>query len=156
MLKHSMKISVTAAAAMLLAACGESNGYYDTNGVYHTYQPAANESTPTSKATTSNDPRPRDKAVVQEREQHMYKRVDGRVVKVNPPFSFVEPGYYGPNGYLLTEVPAGFVVPGHMLPPAGYCRIWFPARSAMEQPPVETCTGIKHRVPANAYIVYGG
>jgi hypothetical protein len=43
-----------------------------------------------------------------------------------------------------------------MFPPRGMCRVWFTKRAPANQPAIESCNGIKSRVPAGAYVIYGG
>ena len=46
------------------------------------------------------------------------------------------------------------VPPGH-LPPPGECRIWYPELPPGQQPPPGNCYDLQHRVPRDAYLVYG-
>lgn len=62
-------------------------------------------------------------------------------------------GYYDYNGYYVANGP---VVDNSYLPPRGMCRVWFPERPASSQPAIESCSAIRSRVPAGAYIIYGG
>lgn len=64
-------------------------------------------------------------------------------------------GYYDVNGYYVTDI-RGTVVPESMFPPRGMCRVWFTNRVPADQPAVESCVGIRSRVPAGAYVIYGG
>lgn len=63
-------------------------------------------------------------------------------------------GYYDANGYYLAR--DAFYVEPAMYPPRGMCRVWFADRPVHAQPPIESCEDIQYRVPAGAYVVYGG
>ncbi len=49
----------------------------------------------------------------------------------------------------------GGVPPGHF-PPKGQCRLWFPGRPPGKQPPSTSCSSLRGRVPAGAFILYNG
>ena len=51
---------------------------------------------------------------------------------------------------------SGLTVPKDMFPPRGMCRVWFVQSTPFEQPDIESCNDIKSRVPAGAYVIYGG
>lgn len=72
-----------------------------------------------------------------------------------PVYTFERRGYYDYNGYYL-PMDSGLSVPRSMFPPRGMCRVWFTDRTASEQPAPESCSGINYRVPAGAYVIYGG
>lgn len=55
----------------------------------------------------------------------------------------------GPSHRHAYDVP-----PGH-LPPPGQCRIWYPGVPPGQQPPPGSCQELRHRVPPDAYLVYG-
>jgi hypothetical protein len=44
-------------------------------------------------------------------------------------------------------------IPKGHLPPPGHCRIWYPSRSAGQQPPPQRCPIPVSQVPLGAYIV---
>lgn len=126
--------------ASLLSACGgPSEGYYDANGNYvrnssynketRAYEPIRSED--------RNNPRIDDSSPI-----HSTTTYDRR-------------GYYDYNGDYV-EREDGLNVPQDMFPPRGMCRVWFKDRVPANQPSVESCDGIKSRVPAGAYVIYGG
>ncbi len=125
----------------MLAACGTPDGgYYNKQGNYvptdtpyniknnkHSSMPGGN---PNAEADRENN-------------RSEYPRYTRR-------------GYYDYNGYYMDKN-SGLSVPRNMFPPRGMCRVWFPERMGYnEQPAVESCDGIKYRVPAGAYVIYGG
>jgi hypothetical protein len=125
------------AMGALLAACTPSE-YYDANGNYIPRQNANLESDikhapdPGAIHADYNDP---------------------RVTRTVTTYNYDRPGYYDYNGYYIAQGPA---VPQDMFPPRGLCRVWFSDRNAQTQPGIESCDGIRQRVPAGAYVIYGG
>lgn len=140
-------------ALMLLAACGSPNyGYYDSNG---NWIPPSNSSTE-AKRRHSPSPGVRYDDNAPYYEQGAY--VDGgapRVTATTTTYTYDRAGYYDYNGYYIGERSA-FNMPRTMFPPRGMCRVWFPDRAARSQPAIESCTDINYRVPAGAYVIYGG
>lgn len=121
----------------LLSACGSPDyGYYDNNG---------NWIAPTGSTETQRRHSPSPGLRTDDR----YYNDDVRVIR------YERPGYYDYYGnYITVESRVG--APRNMLPPRGMCRVWFPDRVAEDQPRVESCNGIQYRVPAGAYVIYGG
>ena len=117
----------------LLAACSEPDGYYDAHGKFIHNTPYNN---------TKNVP-----------DQNRY--VDSRYNDTNTNVNYSRRGYYDYNGYYIAKN-YGPVVPSDMFPPRGMCRVWFPDRDPADQPEIETCAGIRSRVPAGAYVIFGG
>lgn len=136
-----MRIIPTLAALPLLAmlaACGSTDGYYDANG---NWVAPANA---TTHAQRTHSPSPG------HREHHPRERgYDERAV------TYDRAGYYDYNGYYVSA-PERMSVPQEMFPPRGMCRVWLPERMPQYQPRVESCEGIHSRVPAGAYVIYGG
>lgn len=121
-------------ALTLLAACGEQEGYYDSNGNY------VAPSNVTTQAQRNHAPSPGHSGDGYGHEHHdRYDRA----------------GYYDYNGYYIAK-DGGLNVPEDMSPPRGMCRVWFVDRVPANQPAVESCDSIKSRVPAGAYVIYGG
>lgn len=121
----------------LLSACYAPNeGYYDSNGNYHSTLVSNKPHAPLpggyDVVTGRND--------FPEEDVHQYYR---------------RAGYYDYNGYYIAYN-NGPAVPRDMLPPRGMCRVWFIEREVADQPGVESCVGIRNRVPAGAYVIYGG
>lgn len=118
----------------LLAACGSPDGgYYDAGGNWVGTDTSYGKSYPDSKVT------------------HGYRRDrdnygDNR---------YSRRGYYDREGYYV-ERDGSMNVPDDMFPPRGMCRVWFTNRSVSDQPGVESCDDIMSRVPAGAYVIYGG
>ncbi len=143
----------TLSLVALLSACGMPNdGYYDANG---NYVPPPNATTDAQRFRAPDPGR-------SYRHDHDRDRAgyyEERPVVVVPPgapaYIYDRAGYYDYNGYYVTfddrmEVPQG------MFPPRGMCRIWLPGRVPSKQPAIETCNNIQARVPAGAYVIYGG
>lgn len=135
--KNILPILTCISVVSLLAACGPtSDGYYDTNGNWiatnTTHQPHA----PLPGGT--HDP-----------------RVDNNDYNNGYNVHYSRRGYYDYNGYYI-PADSGLTVPDNMFPPRGMCRVWMMDRRASEQPMAESCDGIKSRVPAGAYVIYGG
>jgi hypothetical protein len=45
-------------------------------------------------------------------------------------------------------------IPPAQLPPAGNCRVWYPARPAARQPPAESCDRAEARAAVDSWILY--
>ncbi len=160
-----MKLKQTLACLSLvagLAACGPSDGYYDSMGNYHhgsdghrhntryerdaSVEPGfSGDSYRSNNFYTDNAARRGDsKRVVdydsrRDLERVVYKRA----------------GYYDYDGRYIPAERAP-VIETSYFPARGKCRIWYPDRAAEDQPAVESCTRIQYRVPYGAYVVYGG
>jgi len=127
--------------AALMAGCVPA-GYYDSNGVYRSYGKSdsfrnehAMAGTPETSTTTYSD--------------------EYAVAPSTTTIIYTKPGYYDRNGYYIAA-DSGPHVPEDLFPPRGMCRVWFTDRAVSYQPPVESCNGIQSRVPAGAYVIYGG
>ena len=119
----------------LLAACAQtSDGYYDANGDYQYYN--ANTPAPFAHNVTMRD----------------------RAKNASPKnaYTYDRRGYYDNYGNYVADNEEGMSVPNNMFPPRGMCRIWFTNRNNVDQPPVESCNRIRTRLPAGAYVIYGG
>ena len=146
----------------LLAACETHNGYYDANG---NYVPQANT---TTVAQRTHAPYPGG----ERNSQYYYAPApvadagttttyvdttperDGMRRTTTTVYSYDRPGYYEYNGYYVT--PPTALAPSAAFPGHGLCRVWFPGRAVEAQPPIESCSNINARVPAGAYVIYGG
>lgn len=145
--KKTSALMCCMATAALLAACSSNptNGYYDSNGQFVPYNPANRSAaihSPNSGAAVTT--------VTTSGYDNGYENETVRVVT-----SYDRAGYYDYNGYYL-GLDSGLNVPEDMFPQRGMCRIWFPHRSLTEQPAIESCHHIQQRVPAGAYVVFGG
>ena len=80
-----------------------------------------------------------------------HNRCSGEIRNVR----YDRPGYYDENGYYIPAANAP-AIPSHMVPPRGMCRVWVPGVANSRQSPVEVCDGISSRVPAGAYVLFGG
>lgn len=125
---------------LALSACGTpDNGYYDANGnwiPYNRYNREAHNHSPLPGGTRS-------------------EYIDDSATTTVTTYTYDRPGYYDYNGYYVAR-DTGFGVPADMFPPRGMCRVWFPERVPGRQPAIETCNNINLRVPAGAYVIYGG
>jgi len=115
--------------ASVIASCTPA-GYYDSNGEYRSYG--------------SSDSFRHENAMAGTPVSHAY-----------PDTTYDRAGYYDRNGYYIAR-DNGPRVSDELFPPRGMCRIWFADRPADDQPRVESCNGIRSRVPAGAYVIYGG
>lgn len=139
---NKVKLMACVPLVLLAAACEPTEGYRDKNGNYMPANPYGNERiNQVSNAEYTAYP-----GVVPP------KPARKRIIT----YVFDQPGYYNPEGVLVTAVQSGFEVPQNMLPPRGQCRVWLPKRNAYDQPAIESCAGIEQRVPDGAYIIYGG
>jgi len=142
---RTIPLLICVSALSLLAACGSNDGYYDSNG---NWVPPANA---TTQAQRVHAPDP-----AMNYSDHPYRPVDGAVTRTTTVTTYYDrAGYYDSNGYYVAEDVAP-VVPEGMFPPRGMCRVWFSNRTPDHQPAVESCDGIRTRVPAGAYVIYGG
>jgi hypothetical protein len=136
-------------STLLLTACGNPNeGYYDANG---NYIPPANTTTEVQRRHSPSpaahmDERYSDRRMGRYREPSDYDRYD----------RYDRRGYYDYNGYYVSNDDRYMDVPAGMFPPRGMCRVWFTDRVPSDQPAIESCDGIHARVPAGAYVIYGG
>ncbi|MFZ4125144.1 MAG: hypothetical protein ACOYJ2_03620 [Rickettsiales bacterium] len=129
------------ACASLLTACGPSSGYYDTKGNYVA-----------SNAAYSTQP---EYAYSRPNKEHDSYTI--RTENDYPPHqtTYQRSGAYDHNGdYIVSDNPIN--VPQSMFPERGMCRVWFTNRVPSDQPPIESCDAIQTRVPAGAYVIYGG
>ncbi|MDX2073773.1 MAG: hypothetical protein SFX19_05335 [Alphaproteobacteria bacterium] len=132
--RRNLKLLPFISLLSFLAACGTPDGgYYDANGNWIATDTIHKPHAPLPGGT-------RDYNAAKDRYDHT---------------KYDRPGYYDRNGYYISR-DDGFNVPENMFPQRGMCRVWFTERPASEQPPVESCNGIKSRVPAGAYIIFGG
>ncbi len=131
-------------ALSLLAACGGQDGYYDNNGNYIAPPNA------TTDAQRVHSPSPGQSSGDYYRERHPHKRHGN-----GKPYNYERRGYYDDNGYYI-DGNDELNVPEDMFPPRGMCRVWFTDRVPSRQPGIESCTNIRSRVPAGAYVIYGG
>ena len=128
----------------LLAGCATpSDGYYDANGnwvPYNRYNEEAHEHSPLPGGTyepSAGTPPP------------------VAYTTTTTTYTYSRPGYYDYNGAYVTASDAPSV-PQDMFPPRGMCRVWLPNRAPDDEPAIEPCDGINHRVPVGAYVIYGG
>ncbi len=115
----------------LMVACAPS-GYYDSNGEYRSY----------GKSDSY-------------RYEHPMSGTPTRAIYHEDDVIYSRAGYYDRNGYYIA-MDSGPGVPREFFPPRGMCRVWFIDRLPNEQPRVESCAGIRSRVPVGAYVIYGG
>lgn len=127
----------------LLSACGSQDGTYDANG---NYVPGPNV---TADARRIHAPDP---AMMH---PDYYRVPEYRHVYRGPVYVYDRAGYYDYNGNYIEDY-SSFGVPQNMFPPRGQCRVWFPDREFEDQPAIESCNRIRERVPAGAYVIYGG
>jgi hypothetical protein len=126
--------------ATLLTACGvPSDGYYDANGNYIATD------TPHNMSKRAHAPLPGGTYAPTPYDNRAHYDDD----------RYDRAGYYDRNGYYIAR-DGGLNVPESMFPPRGMCRVWFVERAVAAQPPVESCAGIRTRVPAGAYVIFGG
>ena len=123
----------------LVSACDAPNGgYYDANGNF-----IATDS-PYNVSKNNHAPLPGGPG-----DGYYSDRTD------HPVNQYDRAGYYDSYGHYWANY-SSLNVPEDMFPPRGMCRVWFSGRPLVDQPPVESCDGIRSRVPAGAYVIYGG
>ncbi len=153
-MKHSLPIktrglAIAACVSMvaLLAACTNSDGYYDSDGRFVPYTVNGKSTNPYSNGKTGNEYNARPDASYTNQVKHQSRQ----------PYSteYSRRGYYDYDGDYVTD---GSIetVPASMFPPRGKCRVWFTDRQYDRQPGIESCDGIRNRVPSGAYVIYGG
>lgn len=145
-IKNTSALICGVAVTALLAACSSNptNGYYDANGQFVPYNPENRNAAihaPNSGAAVTVTTPDYDNGYENDR--------------VHVVMAYDREGVYDYNGYYL-GTDSGLHVPDDMYPQHGMCRIWFPHRPYSEEPPVESCHHIQERVPAGAYVVFGG
>ncbi len=160
--QFNLNLICSFAALAVVAACAPA-GYYDSTGVYHSYG--------ASDAYRTNTPRD-NSAVPGTVQAAPYQSTPGGYQPAPAGYSnegynsypnqapantvtYDRPGFYDYNGYYISA-DSSPSVPTNFLPPDGMCRIWFSDRSLSDEPPVESCNGIQRRVPAGAYVIFGG
>jgi hypothetical protein len=131
----------------LLSACGSpDDGYYDTNGNWIANNPYNHSHPPLPGGTHDS------------RSDHTIyddNRAVSSTTVTTTTYNYDQPGYYNSDGSYIGK-DSSFAVPHRMFPPSGMCRVWFTDRTADNQPAIESCDGIRSRVPAGAYVIYGG
>ncbi len=127
-----LSIITCLSTAAMLTACMANDGHYDSRGNYIMPSNSANQGNYSGSTGDFS-------------QGYNHSR----------DFSYDRAGYYDYNGYYITEN-SSLNVPEGMSPPRGKCRVWFPERTPENQPKVESCNSIKDRVPAGAYVIYGG
>ena len=133
---------------VLLSACATpSDGYYDTNGNWIAANP--------TKANRAHAPLPGGTHDTRYDDPNFDNNHAVSTTVTTTTYSYDRAGYYNRDGsYIGTN--STFTVPPDMFPPRGMCRVWFSDRTPDNQPSIESCDGIKSRVPAGAYVIYGG
>ena len=146
--------------SVMLAACGD---HYDKDGNYVSYDTNGRTIVdtdgnrtyfPASPPGTVQDDAPQ----VHETVTETYNPGPGDNITHTTTvttYGYVKAGYYDANGFYIAP---GFgpSVPQAMLPPSGLCRIWYPQRAPQDEPGIQSCDGIRSRVPMGAYVIYGG
>ena len=145
-------LSVVAA----LAACGPTDGYYDSLGNYHNGPRGNAENARVVNGFSGDSYRSNNYYTDSSARRGDSKRVvdydSGRDLER---ISYKRAGYYDYDGHWIPADRAP-VVDAYYNPPRGKCRIWFMDRDPEDQPPVESCARIQYRVPYGAYVIYGG
>ena len=132
----------------LLAACGSTEqGHYDANG---NYVPPPNP-TPAERIHTPDPGLAYDEYYSQYGANNNYP--DGRQhYETKVTTTYDENGNRVTRDYVTEN---SYAIPAALLPPRGFCRVWFANRKPEDQPKVETCDGIRQRAPAGSYVIYG-
>ena len=137
--KRILALAACVSLASLLTACdAPSGGYYDANGNF------VDTNTPYGISKSNHAPLPGGP-----RDGYYSERTDHRT------YQYDRAGYYDSHGNYRPTY-SELNVPEDMFPPRGLCRVWFAGRAIVDQPSVESCDGIRQRVPAGAYVIYGG
>jgi hypothetical protein len=140
-MKRAIIIGGLLSLITFVTACeqGTNTGYYDGNGNY------VPTDTPYNMRTGAHSPMPGGNDNVS------YDRENNRSEYQH----YTRRGYYNHDGYYMAK-DSGIKVDKNMFPPRGMCRVWFANTIASEQPDIESCDDIRQRVPAGAYVIYGG
>lgn len=123
----------------VMTSCTPS-GYYDSNGEYRAYGKSDSYRYNKPMAGTGRN--------------YSYHENSARMNR-DTDFTYTRAGYYDHNGYYIDNEDRP-QISNEYYPPRGMCRVWFIDRRADDQPSVESCSGIRDRVPGNAYVIYGG
>ncbi len=157
---HTLLKTAAGMAALcgLLASCAPS-GYYDSNGQYRVYgaSDSANHNTPQTATPAAAASSTTYVDVPSGAATTVVTGSNGSTTSlVNMPARTTTTTYTrdDESGDDISQE-SGPHVPPSMLPPQGMCRVWFPERMMQYQPPVESCSGIRERVPSGAFVVYG-
>ena len=140
---RSLALLASVSLVSLLTACGTPDGgYYNEHG---TYIPT---DTPHNMTERAHAPLPGGNP------DYHSDRENAAYYEDNYPH-YTRRGYYDYNGYYI-ESNGDLEIPKGMFPHRGMCRVWFTDRLPSQQPAVESCNSIQSRVPAGAYVIYGG
>lgn len=145
-MKHPKLFAMLVATSLLpmLTACGTPDGgYYDSHGNYI-------PTSPVHQGPHSPLPGGPERVYSHDGTDEYGRPAGGYTV-----YKYDRAGYYDYNGYYI-PMNRGPAVPADMLPPRGMCRVWFTDRAPANQPSIEPCDNIRARVPAGAYVIYGG
>lgn len=163
MKKKNVLCSILSLMSVVLVACG---GHYDKDGNYVSYDTNGRTVVDTdgnrtyflasSPSVARNEPPP---AEVRQTVTETYEPGPGDEsithTKTVTTYGYVKAGYYDANGFYIAPG-AGPPVPEAMMPPPGLCRVWYPERAPQDEPGIQSCSGIRARVPMGAYVIYGG
>lgn len=127
--------------AAALGACGSDNGYYDSKGNYVSKESRYGSQTGAQYVDST------------QYADHYEVRTQSDYP--NQYAGYHRLGFYDHNGQYIVSDNA-LSIPKTLYPANGLCRVWFINRIPSQQPPIETCDDIKSRVPAGAYVIYGG
>jgi hypothetical protein len=132
--RSTAKLLLCTSLLATLAACATPDGgYYDKNGNWIATD------TPHNRSEGNHAPLPGGVTHYYDDDYHYYSRR----------------GYYDYSGEYVSDY-RGTPVPSGMFPPRGMCRVWFSDRMVANQPPIESCVGIRDRAPEGSFVIYGG
>ena len=139
-----------------LAACGPGDGYYDSLGNYHSGSRNSKENATVTSGFSGDSYHSNNFYTdASARRGDSKKVVDYDSRRDMDRIAYKRAGYYDYEGAYITGDRAP-VVDSYYNPPRGKCRVWFPDRDAEDQPAIESCSRIQNRVPAGAFVIYGG
>ena len=156
-MKIATKIAACASVLIGAAACAP-DGYYDSRGNYHwagaadDYSNSAYYGHGMSGSTYHGNNYYVDNSAARGDSSKVVGYDRARDPEVRP---YRRAGYYDYHGEYVAYADGPVVARAYM-PPRGKCRVWYPDLPAVEQPPIESCVGIQYRVPAGAYVIFGG
>jgi hypothetical protein len=156
-MRTSTSLACVSLLTLLSACAAQPDGYYDANGSWVTTGGVANP-----KVAQDHAPMPGGPYNEYNNGHTVYN--DGYATaptaySTTTTYHYDRAGYYAPDGtYVGADYTSAMVVPvpTDMFPPHGMCRVWFSSRAPNDQPAIESCDGIRARVPAGAYVIYGG
>lgn len=141
-----------------LAACGPSDGYYDSLGNYHYGSRYNNASDSTVQPGFSGSTYYGNNYYTDEsaRRGDSKRVIDYDRARDADRLPYRRAGYYDYRGRYVPASRDVIYVDREYWPSRGMCRVWYDDRDYADQPVADSCTTVYHHVPQGAYVIYGG